>query len=467
MANHFESIYRRCPIWTQNVAVSLYGAWWRRRRMGPIFQRKVAEFRSRERFTALQWREYQVQSLRLLLRHCFATVPHYRETWSSLGIDQRELARFELEDLRRLPTVGKEDVRRSPASFLSEAPGKGRLYSTHTSGSTGTPLEIRMTASTHQTFYAAYEARCRNWAGVDWRMSRAMIGGRLVVPEAVANPPFWRYNAAERQLYLSAFHIAPSTVAHYAGALNRYRPDYLVGYASAHFFLARMLEEANLDVHSPKAILTSSEKLDAEMRAVLERVYRCEVFDGYSGVETCCLASECASHRLHVSPDVGVVELLDEAGRESEPGAEGEIVATGLLNFDQPLVRYRTSDVARRSLEECPCGSSMPILDELVGRVEDTVVGPDGRETVRFHGLVLGLPSIREAQLVQESVDQFTVRIVAPDGLGNFERETIAKRLTERVGDVSIEFEVVGAIERTSRGKFRAVISKVSRETRR
>lgn len=463
MDSRLEAVYRACPVWAQNAAVSLYGAWWRARRMGPVFRDKVREFQSRETFDHSQWREFQTQRLRLLLNHCFNTVPYYRGTWARLGIDEGALERFEVEDLGRLPTITKDDVRQAPNSFVSEVPNKGRIYTSHTSGSTGCPLEIRMTAATHRTIYAAYEARCRNWAGVNWKMSRAMIGGRLVVPKAVSGPPFWRYNAAERQLYLSAFHIAPSTAPHYAAVLNRYRPDYLVGYASAHYFLARMLDEAGIAVHSPKAILTSSEKLDGEMRVVLERVYRCEVFDGYSGVESCCLASECGEHRLHVSPDVGVVELLDEPGLAVESGDDGEIVATGLLNFDQPLVRYRTGDVARSSVGPCPCGSSMPVLNELVGRLEDTVIGRDGRETVRFHGLFVGLASISEAQLVQERVGLFTVRVVAPEGLGDFERETISKRLFDRLGTIDVVFETVGSIERTERGKFRAVISKVPR----
>jgi phenylacetate-CoA ligase len=463
MGSWLETVYRYCPTWVQNAGIAAYGLAWKKQRMGGEFLTQVAQFRGREGYTADEWRGYQTSRLRDLLRWCFQQVPHYQRAWSQVGLEARDLETFEPEDLPRLPITEKEEIRRQPGDFLATSVPAGRLHTSLTSGSTGTPLAIRMTSVTHQKMYAAYEARCRRWAGVDYTVSRGMIGGRMVVPRAVTRPPFWRYNPPERQLYLSAFHIAPANVPDYVRALNHYRPDYLVGYASAHFFLARMIEEAGLEVYSPRVILTSSEQLTDEMRATLQRVYRCPVFDAYSGVESCCLASECEHHRLHVSPDVGIMELVDREGSPVPIGQEGEIVATGLLNFDQPLVRYRTGDLAVWSEERCPCGRAMPLLRELVGRLEDTVIGPDGRETVRFHGIFVGLTSVRQGQIVQEAYDRFTVRVVATQPLTPAERNLILTRFRERLGPVRVEIEPVAAIERTARGKFRAVISQVPR----
>lgn len=464
MAGIIDRVYAASPKWAQSIGVNAFGYVWRRRRYGGVFREEVAQFVSREEFTAEEWETYQSECLGSLLVHAAREVPYYRESWRRLGLTEAAVSGFGLQQLGMLPLLEKDAVRSAPEAFLAERTRTGRLHTYHTSGTTGTPLAIRLSARTHQRVAASYEARCRRWAGVDYTMSRAMIGGRLVVPRAEANPPFWRYNAAERQLYLSAFHIAPHTAAAYAEALDRYRPDYLVGYASAHFFLARMIEERGLVVHHrPHAVLTSSEKLTPEMRATLERVYGCEVFDGYSGVEACCLASECEHHRLHVSPDVGIVELLDEEGQPVSPGEVGEIVATGLLNFDQPLIRYRTGDLAVWDDEPCPCGRAMPVLRELVGRLEDTVIGPDGREMVRFHGLFLGLPSVREGQVIQEALDHFRVRLVVEPGFGEAERRAIQERFEERLGHVRVDLEVVPEIERTHRGKYRAVISKVPR----
>jgi phenylacetate-CoA ligase len=456
-----SKIYAHSPVWYQNLGISLYGMSWRSRRFGGVFSKEAKAFHARESFTPHQWRHYQAQALRRILRAALRA-PYYKEAFSLSGFSEKNIDAFQPDDLKDLAPLEKDKIRRNPKSLIVENnPEKLHLYLT--SGTTGTPMEIYFSDEMHQKWSAAYEIRCRRWAGLDNSMSRAMIGGRLVVPEANAKPPFWRYNFAEKQLYMSAFHISPENVPHYAKALAKYKPDYLVGYASAHYFLARMMQQQKLKPHRPKAVLTSSEKLTPEMREVLEKVYRCRVFDAYSGVEACCLASECDSGRMHVSPDVGIIEIVDPDGRPVKTGEVGEIVATGLLNEAQPLIRYRTGDYATLSDEKCLCGRAMPVLKELVGRLEDTVVGIDGREMVRFHGIFVGVPKIREGQVIQETLSDLRLKLVADGRLDENEERLIRGRFEERLGAVKLTIEYVDYIEKTERGKFRAVISKVQR----
>jgi phenylacetate-CoA ligase len=391
-------------------------------------------------------------------------VPYYRDTFHDLGLRQADLENFVLNDLAKIPLLSKDSIRRQPERFVAENTPPKKLNTYLTSGTTGTPLAIQFLTDMDRVSQAAYDARVRRWAGVDYRMSRAMIGGRLVVPEGDARPPFWRYNIFEKQLYMSAFHISPANTPAYAAALNRYKPDYLVGYASSHFFLARMIDELNIPMYTPKAVLVSSEKLTPEMRTTLEKVYRCEVFDGYSGVEACCQASECEHHRLHISPDMGIIEFLDDDGEPVAPGQPGHMVATGLLNFAQPLIRYQTGDLGILSHESCPCGREMPVLKDLIGRLEDTVIGPDGRETVRFHGIFVGLPNIVEGQVIQHSLKEITLNLVVNEQFGEQDRQVIRKRFAERLGEVNLTFHYMNQIPRSKGGKFRAVISHVQRQ---
>lgn len=467
MASILDTIYQHSPTWIQNLGVASFGYFWRWHRYGGSFPRYVDEFVAREKQTSAEWQIYQRDQLRSLLTHCFQCVPYYMEQYRNLGLDLEALRHFELEDLPRLPLLHKEEIQKRPQDFIAISNPKSKLYDFSTSGSSGTPLVVRMSADCHRRSAAAYEARCRRWAGLDHRMGRAMIGGRMVVPKVNSKPPFWRYNPAEHQVYLSAFHISPANAVHYVGALNQYRPDYMVGYASSQYFLAKMVEDQNLDVHRPRAILTSSEKLTDEMRETLERVYRCQVFDGYSGVEACCLASECSHHSLHLSPDVGIVELVNAEGVPVPSGHSGEIIATGLLNYDQPLIRYSTKDLAVASPSSCECGRAMPVLSELIGRLEDTVFGFDGRQMVRFHGIFIGIPGIREGQVIQEQLTEFRVRIVAPEGLSDSESQLIHKRMSDRLGGVTVCIDLVDRIERTAGGKFKAVICNLSQEEKR
>ncbi len=465
MPSIYDRIYAKSPVWIQNLGISAYGLIWQRRRFGPPFPQYVADFVTRENFTFTDWRQYQENQVRRLLKHASSHVPYYRQSYKNIFRDSKEIDTWNLDDLKNLPIVEKEVIRHAPNEFVSDLSREGRLYSYDTSGTTGTPLVVKFNDDMEKAAAAAYEARIRRWAGVHYKMSRAMIGGRIILPKTVNQPPFWRYNLAEKQLYMSAFHISPANAKHYVAALNYYRPDYLVGYASSHFFLARMICEQGLDVYQPKAVLTSSEKLTLEMRTTIEKAYRCRTYDGYSGLEACCQASECEQGKMHISPDVGVIELLDEQNNPVKNGEVGQIVATGLLNYAQPLIRYKTGDLGIISYEKCDCGREMPILVELVGRLEDTIIAPDGSETVRFHGIFVGLPHIREGQVIQESLTHIRLCLVVTADFNDEDRAVLTKRFADRLGpEVYVSLEFVDQIERTERGKFRAVISKIKRQ---
>jgi phenylacetate-CoA ligase len=461
MAKFLDSLYKISPVWLQNLGISLYGLSWREQRYGGRFPLLTSQFIEREKYSSEDWARYQVEQLHHLLFAAW-NVPYYQLLLAERNIKPENISSLTLRDLERLPLLDKQSIRLAPQDFINRGRHRPRLHTQLTSGTTGTPLEIKMSSATHQALSAAYEARCRRWAGVNHTMSRAMIGGRIVVPRGESNPPYWRYNFVERQLYFSAFHISPDNTTEYVSAMNHYKPDYLVGYSVSHYLLAAMILDQHLQVHTPKAVLTSSEKLTDDMRCVIEQAYNCKVFDGYSGVEACCLASECEYHHMHISPDVGLIEIVDEDGYRVEDGKPGQIVATGFLNHDQPLIRYKTGDIGIISTEACPCGRQMPLLEEIIGRLEDVVVGVDGRQMVRFHGIFVGLPHIREGQVIQENYSRFTLKLVVTPGFDDQDRKVLIKRFSERLGKVELIIEVVESIERNQAGKFRAVISKVN-----
>ncbi len=457
------SIYSKAPVWLQNVFVSLYGLQWKRRRFGGVFASELKQYKEREKYTAAEWEDYTTHQLRVMLLHAYNTVPYYREKWMAAGITEDQLKSFTLSDINLLPYLSKDDLRKHcKTTLLSEKKENGGSYF-ESSGTTGTPTSILFSDPMHQRWSAAYEARVRNWAGVDNNMSRGMIGGRRVLPDADARPPYYRYNYFEKQIYFSAYHISPATIQNYADTLNKYKPDYMVGYAMSNYFLARFIKEAGVQVPQMKAVITSSEKLTTEMRKEMEEVYRCKTYDGWSGVEACGLVSECEHGGLHISPDVGLVEILNENGEPAKPGEYGEVICTGFLNYDQPLVRYRIGDYMRVSDKQCECGRHMPLVEEITGRIEDAIIGKDGREMVRFHGIFIGIPAIVKGQIVQETLEDIIINVEAERELTAEEREILTKRIYSQLGEVNVQIFEMKEIPCGNNGKFRAVISKVKR----
>jgi phenylacetate-CoA ligase len=413
-------------------------------------------------------RAYTDGELRRILLRAFDLVPYYSRAWRARGISRTRLEKFTAADLPSLPVLPKLDVRADPASFVARDIPPRKIHRYYSSGTTGTPLTSFCTSADHQRFFAAREARSFQWAGVSLRRPRAMIGGRMISPTAHCDPPYYRYNLAERQVYLTAYHISATTAWNYVEGLNRYRPEVFTGYAYSTSLLARLMLEQGLALdYTPVAAILGSERFTPEMRAVIRRALKVRVYEEYGSVEQCALATECTHGSLHVNPDFGIVEIVDESGRPVPAGTEGRMLCTGLLSDTQPVIRYDIGDMATWSATPCPCGRSLPVLADLLGRVEDVVIGPDGREISRFHGIFIDLPNVVEAQVIQEDVSLIRIRVVGTAQFNEADEEVMRRRTAyERLGDVRVVIERVPAIERTARGKFRAVICKVPLEQR-
>ncbi|WP_282160168.1 phenylacetate--CoA ligase family protein [Ulvibacterium marinum] len=459
--DNIKTIYQKSPVFIQNMLISAYGLYLRRRKLGGVFSEQVQQFRYRENYTAEQWKEYQTIRLRKLLLHAYNTVPYYKELYSNHGFKSSDFSHFEIEHLKELPYLEKDALRKyGTSTLLSSKRPKGAFLSS--SGSTGTPVKIFFSNEAYQTWNAAYEARVRNWAGVDHKMARGMIGGRRILPEAHAIPPYFRYNYAEKQSYFSAYHLSPDTVSNYLEGIIKNKVEYMVGYAVSNYLLAEFIEKKGLQAPKLKAVLTSSEKLTSEMRDTMERVYKCKVFDAYSGVEACGLISENKDGELLFSPDTGILEVVDDAGMNVSAGEVGEVISTGFINFDQPLIRYRIGDrVTLAENQKTESGISMLKIEEIEGRMEDIIVTKDGREMVRFHGLFIDIPKLVVSQLIQNSIEDFTINLVVEEGFSKDAEREIKRRLQSQVGEVTVSFNYLKDIPKNRNGKFRAVISKI------
>jgi phenylacetate-CoA ligase len=459
-----DRVYPRLGVRSQNAMISAYGYLYRHRRLGGEFERLAADFAERDRWSVERMRAYLEAQLREMVAHAWQCVPYYRRAWAASGLDSGRIASLRLEDLPALPVVSKADLRRVPEAFLAQRELRWHIRLLEsTSGSTGEPVTVTSTPALQRAYLAAREARSFRWAGASLLLPKATIGGRSIVPRADSPGPYDRHNRAEQQCYLSAFHISPRNAEAYVAALQRHRPRVLTGYASSYFSLARMMLAQGLTLgYPPDCLVLCADKPTAEMKSLIYQAFRARPYEEYGSVENAVLATECEYGSLHAHPDFGILEIVDAEGRPVPPGEEGRIVCTSLLNRVQPLIRYDVGDVGRWARRRCPCGRDhLPVLEEIVGRIEDAVTGADGREIVRLCSLQ-NVPRVLASQVVQERADAITVRVVAAEGFGAAEKRMIREILgTQRLGNVRIDIECVAELEKTAAGKVRRVIRRV------
>lgn len=448
-------LYHRSPYPVRCAVASVRGYYLRSWRYGRSTDSLVAKAMERERWAPEQWARWQASRLREVLERAANDVAHYRE--STIPDGSAEPA-----GLQSWPILTKADVRGNADSFIAK--GRPRLmFAEHTSGTSGTPLELRIRRADYVEWYALAEARWRRWHGVSRRDKWGILGGQLVVAPGATQPPFWVWNSALRQLYLSSYHLSPLTAVAYGSAIDAHRLRYLVGYPSALYALAQGLVGAGSRPQALKVVITNAEPLLDHQRELIAEVFQCPVRDTYGMAEFLLAASECEMGRMHLWPEVGMLEVLDERGRAVEPGEVGRLVATSLLNRDMPLIRYDTGDTGALEPADarCGCGRLLPLLRSVEGRTDDLVITADGRRIGRLDPVFKADLPISEAQIVQEEIGVFRILVVPNVGFTNADAAALSDRLLERVGPAAVAVESVESIPRTKGSKFKAVVSRV------
>jgi phenylacetate-CoA ligase len=461
MSSLIEHLYFNSPIWLQQGLVAAYGWWWYRRRFSTHFHQLVHEFKAREHWTAEQFQSYQESQLASVLAAAWNS-PYYQHIFLKVGMARNTPP---LEALARLPFLSKETLRTRPKDLLTKNPPPKGTRVMKSSGTTGTPTEIYYTPEFHALELAIPESRNLHWAGVTYRDRRVMFGVRKVCRFNQDKAPFWRFSPAENMAYASIYHLSPTFLPAYIEFLRAYRPSVIMGYPSALYTIARYaLDHGDLPAPA-RAIFTTSETVMDYMRQVIEAAWQCRVYDRYGAVEGCLFASQCEYGCYHISPEVGIIEIVDHEGQPVPPGVTGEVICTGLQNILQPLMRYRIGDIAHWAIDQhCPCGRQTPILGAIEGRFEDVCYTADGREMLRFDTVFKGVKHIREAQVVQEKLDSFTVYVVPDSDFDIHDIEKIQSNMQLHAGDVHTDVKLIAAIPRSTSGKFRAVVCNLSLE---
>lgn len=453
MAVYDRGWYRASPVFVQNAAITAWGFATRLMRRGRAFRRTLDSLEKSQWLSSDEFAALQNERLAALIRHCYAKVPYYRRVMRERGLTPDDVTTA--DDLRKLPFLTKEIVRTEGDSLLREDLGRLGVYRSKTSGTTGTPLKLVRDLASIRTEYAFIWRVWRSF-GLDLSDRRAAMRGDFIVPPDQKDPPFWRVNAADRQLVMSMLHLSPKTAGLYLQALAEHGTRAFEVFPTGGDYLARLAREQGLDVHFD-FVLTSSEPVLPELRTNIEDVFSCELIDYYGQSERVSFAMECPEHTgLHLAPEYGITELVEPEG--DSPEGMLEVVGTPFINYAMPLIRYRTGDLTRPVDAECPCGRRMPLIAPIETRVGGNILLPDGR-CVSYLALtrVFGsLSNIRRSQVVQERTDHIRVKVVPGARFSGDDAESIRSGIKAALGaDVSVDVELLEEIPLEKSGKLR------------
>ena len=314
----------------------------------------------------------QLFNLKRTVRRVYQNVPFYRKKMDDMGVKPEDIRT--LEDVRHLPFTTKDDLRENYPYGLFAIPMDEVVRVHSSSGTTGKPTVVGYSKKDLET-----------WSNLT---ARVLAAGGLNKNDVVQisfgyglfTGGFGLHYGAER-LGATVIPVSSGNTHRQVLVMRDYGTTALICTPSYALHVAEVIEEMGVNPRDLKLRLGmfGAEPWTEAMRKEIEERLGIDATDNYGLSEIIGpgVSGECieAKHGLHIFEDHFLPEIIDPATGEPLPmGEMGELVITTLTKEALPLLRYRTRDITKLFLEECPCRRTFVKMEKPQGRTDDMLI---------------------------------------------------------------------------------------------
>jgi len=380
--------------------------------------------------------QLQLERLQSTINRVYRNVRFYRNRFEQMGIEPGDIRTR--KDLERIPFTTKEDLRENYPYGMFALPLREVVRIHSSTGTTGKPTVVGYTANDLDS-----------WSEV---VARFMTAGGVTKDDVVQIAFGYGLFTGGFGLHYGAEKIGASVIPISSGNTRRqimimedYRTTALVCTPSYALFLTEVLEEAGINPErlSLKYGLFGSESFSERMRQEIESKIGIIATDNYglSEVMGPGVSGECLERSgLHLNEDHFIPEIIDpDTGLPLPLGEKGELVITTVTREAMPLVRYRTRDLTRLFLDQCPCGRTLIKMEKVSGRTDDMIIFkgvniyPSQVEQVLFD--FEGVTPHYQIRLTREgALDTMEILVEVSEGIF-FDEMKKQKGMVERISD--------------------------------
>lgn len=362
-----------------------------------------------------------------------------------------------LSDLKSIPFLEKSDVVNNLGKIATIKESSAVV--SYTGGTTGASMKVYYDKDSLQE-RNGYIDNFRSQFGYELGKKVAWFSGKnLLSTRDIKVGRFYKDDLINKIRFYSTFHITPDNAEAYFKDLEKFQPEYLVGFPSSVLRICKYAENKGLTYKgSVKVFFPTAETVTKEHRDVIGRVLGCKLVDQYASSEGAPFIFECTHGNLHIDITSGVFEVLDENGNDAN---SGELVVTPFATTGTPLIRYRVGDSLTLSdRKTCACGSNMPQAERIEGRKDDYVLSPTLGEVNlgNISNSTKEVQGIVSFQIEQRQLEAIVVRVVSSALFDEAQQQAFIKALQERLGEgVKIDLQLVSDIPVEKSGKFRII----------
>lgn len=393
-------------------------------------------------------KRYQFKKLKKLICVSYDEIEFYKNKYDKAGFNPHTDFN-KISDMEKVPTLRKSEARVHQLDIVNHKRSKFALEF-KTSGSTGNPFRA-LISPWHWVIEQSCVWRHWSWAGYRFRDRMAII--RSHVPKSENDLIKW--DRARNFIYFSPFHLTDDHIKFYLTEMMKMRVKFLRGYPSSILAVADfIIRHPEVDVPIIKGVFTASERLGQKQKDKIEKAFKSKVFNHYGLAEQIVMFGGCEQGtHLHNYEEYGYLELAPTSDQTVK-----SIIGTNLNNYAMPLIRYETGDLAQMDGSSCACERTSPVLVNVVGRQDSTILLDDGSNVpvTNFYTMFEHYDKSFSAwQLVQESETLLSIILDVHQEINLKQLETsLSQDIKQRLGErINLSFDFSGNFKKVSGGK--------------
>lgn len=274
-----------------------------------------------------------------MAEYAYHNVPFYRDKLREMGVTWKELE--SQDEWNKIPVIEKNQIVEHADDLISQVyladVAMERLIHTHTSGSTGTFLDVYW--NKEDMLHALLPLWVDRWkvAGIHARDRLCQFNTTL------ANDKVYEING--NTMIVSKDRLSSLYLEDTYWRIREFEPKWMILHPAMAFFLMEHARKMDLPaLESVRYVELTGEMSWEGLRAELESSWGCVVNMHYGTMEVQSIGYE-EGDRYRLYEQTTYVEVLDDEGKEV--GESGNIYVTSLHNLAMPFVRYGIGDVGR------------------------------------------------------------------------------------------------------------------------
>lgn len=313
---------------------------------------------------------FQLKKLKNLVSETYSNSPFYNKKMKELGVRPDDIEN--LNDISKLPTMKKTDLRDNYPDKLFVRPQADIIRYHVSSGTTGKPTVVGYTRNDLENWSESLARAFKSFGLGENDVMQVSNGyglfsgglgmhygaeklGATVLPTSTGNTH--RQIELMMDLPVTAIACTPSYMFHIADECDRMGID--------------IQKDTKL-----RAGVLGAEPWSESMRKKIQDRTGIMAQNCYGASELSGpMFTECSEQAgIHIWGDLCYVEVLDKNGDPCAEGERGELVLTMLQKEAFPLIRYKIGDISCLEWEKCACGRTHPRLQRLTGRTDDMLI---------------------------------------------------------------------------------------------